>query len=1092
MAFTLRPRPRQVALETVEHAVMVAMRPDRLTGVPQAQRAAVKQVADVLVAATRPEIPARLGKPLQPMRAVDLARKAAQDLAPTRLVATPEVIEVAMRRQGLDFVEPFSPGRPLTPFIGYDKRPRQYNYMPGRNITTDTRPNRLPFDSMKQIFEGYDIAMICARHIINDIRSMGLLFKPMDGYHGNVAAELKEAKRFLRKPDGRRNFNTWFAAWAMDVLRYDAGCLWKERNRGGQLTHLKYIDGTTIMPLIDFYGDVPDGDAPAYQQIIQGIPWADLNAKDVIYEPQWPVTESPYGVAPIETCLINANTDVRLQMFFLEFFTEGAVPEMLLSAPEGMSDPDALAELQETWDAWFQNNQKGRHGAWFIPAGEKPFVYKPYTFDPKLAEYVARRTIAAFGLVPQDLGILDQVNKSSSESQVDTQFRLTTLPNTEYYEAILNEVLQDDLQLPIAVTFDTGREREDRLMEARVHQVYVDMGAESPDEVRSDVLGKPVDPRLRVPRFIDNQKLGPITLESLESQSGDIDPETLAPVPSSVVQRPPMPLGQPLMTPATQGAQQAAQAQQAGQQGAAPQANGAGTPPAKPQPKVKAKADAKAKQAAKATAVATELAAFRRFAKRRVDAGRWRDFTFEHLDVDLAAQLNGVGRDSCAKAAGEPPIAGLALRARDTGRVLMLQRAHTDDDPAAGALEFPGGHLEDGETSAGGAIREWEEETGLDLPDSATSVGSWDSGNGIYRGHVYEIGSESMLDLANRDMGANPDGDGFEAILWLDPADLSMNPTVRRELANDAHLVTSALGRAAKAGGVGPKAQQQQRRRRAATAASSTTSGASGAASALRPGPWGHLEALLVAHWTIAIAGALATVITASTIARRWLLEHQGVTNIPAKSDAARDLARSFGRLLTFDDKAFRDTLHELYVDAYLAGGKDALEQTPDAHGPFVDEINRIDWGAWQPGHPDASRLVADGGFQRLLDSVGVRIKGIDDTTRNLIAKAVEDGLAQGWSVQQIADAIDAALQDPKRAHLIAVTEVNRAMSAASAAMYRDNGVPMWDLLTAADPCPICADIAAHNPHRWGDGTPLAPEHPQCRCAIAPHYEEGP
>jgi len=56
-----------------------------------------------------------------------------------------------------------------------------------------------------------------------------------------------------------------------------------------------------------------------------------------------------------------------------------------------------------------------------------------------------------------------------------------------------------------------------------------------------------------------------------------------------------------------------------------------------------------------------------------------------------------------------PVAAGLAVRAADTGRILMLQRAHDPADPAAGLFEFPGGCLEPGETPMAAAVREWQE-----------------------------------------------------------------------------------------------------------------------------------------------------------------------------------------------------------------------------------------------------------------------------------------------------------------------------------------------------------------------------------------------
>lgn len=149
-----------------------------------------------------------------------------------------------------------------------------------------------------------------------------------------------------------------------------------------------------------------------------------------------------------------------------------------------------------------------------------------------------------------------------------------------------------------------------------------------------------------------------------------------------------------------------------------------------------------------------------------------------------------------ADKAAQPYVAGLMVRAGDTGRVLMLQRAITEDDPAAGKLEPPGGHAEPGEVLTQAAAREWQEETGFQLP-SGHLTGSWDSADGIYRGYVYEVPSEDVLDLGDgRDQvwnPDNPDGTIHEAILWVDPEMLSGNPMMREEMQRDLPQVLAAL-----------------------------------------------------------------------------------------------------------------------------------------------------------------------------------------------------------------------------------------------------------------------------------------------------------
>ncbi|MGH8357205.1 MAG: NUDIX domain-containing protein, partial [Pseudomonas sp.] len=124
--------------------------------------------------------------------------------------------------------------------------------------------------------------------------------------------------------------------------------------------------------------------------------------------------------------------------------------------------------------------------------------------------------------------------------------------------------------------------------------------------------------------------------------------------------------------------------------------------------------------------------------------------------------------------------AGLCVKARDTGRVLMLQRAlgNGDDreDDAAGKWEFPGGHIEDGEEPWVAAKREWEEETGNPLP-MGDVIDDWVTG--VYQCFIYIIPHESQVDLFHRE--DDPDGDGLEALAWWEVKDAKNCPALREE-----------------------------------------------------------------------------------------------------------------------------------------------------------------------------------------------------------------------------------------------------------------------------------------------------------------------
>ncbi|MCD9904622.1 NUDIX domain-containing protein [Streptomyces sp. MT29] len=151
--------------------------------------------------------------------------------------------------------------------------------------------------------------------------------------------------------------------------------------------------------------------------------------------------------------------------------------------------------------------------------------------------------------------------------------------------------------------------------------------------------------------------------------------------------------------------------------------------------------------------------------------------TPSHVEIDVVA----------APPKDAIKVAGLAVKAADTGRLLMLQRALDDDDPAAGTWEIPGGHLEGEEDPLTAAIREWSEETGSTLPGTASVVGSWTAPNGIYRGYVAVVPAEDSVPINaphHERRVVNPDdpkGDATEVTAWWPITALPDMPLLRPE-----------------------------------------------------------------------------------------------------------------------------------------------------------------------------------------------------------------------------------------------------------------------------------------------------------------------
>jgi len=304
----------------------------------------------------------------------------------------PLQIEAAEARAQMTPTSPFSPGEPIGPYDGFSRTPRSHDFVAGYNISARPRTHEaVAFSTLKGLIGSYDVARICIRHRIASLRSLDWKLVAADGWEGDISAEVAEGKRVLKRPDTKTLFKPWLSKYLRGVLSYDAGTLYRMRNRAGRAVGLSVVDGTMIAPLQDYWGNPPDDPAPAYVQYVQGLPWNWLTRSDLIYEPYDPQDDSLYGTAPLEDILLNANTDIRFQLYFLERFTSGNLPAGFASSPDTWS-PDQIEQFQEYWDAFMLGDQTRKHQIRWIPSGSKLAWTNEKDFTDAFSLFLMRKT----------------------------------------------------------------------------------------------------------------------------------------------------------------------------------------------------------------------------------------------------------------------------------------------------------------------------------------------------------------------------------------------------------------------------------------------------------------------------------------------------------------------------------------------------------------------------------------------------------------------------------------------------------------------------------------------------------------------------
>ncbi len=1014
---------------------------------------------------------------------------------------------------GMDANTAFSPGKPLLPYDGYSRTPRSHEFTPQHNVSARPRSHeRIAFSTLRALIDAYDFAQICIWHRIDSVRSLERSLVAADGYEGDVTDAVKLGWEILKKPDRETPFDAWLAEYLYDVLAYDAGTLSRMRDGLGRAVGLRVVDGTTIAPLLDNWGNTPQYPAEAYVQYINGLPWNWLTQRDLVYRPFRKRSSSPYGSAPMESLLLNANTDLRFQAYFLQRFTEGNIPRAFASAPETWT-PDQIEQFQQAWDALMRGDQEILSQIKWIPGGGKIAWSDEKDFSDVFSLFMMRKTAAGYHVVPADLGFTETVNKSAGETQSDVQHRLGDTPLAKHVDGVITEFLQGDCGLPIQHKFDLGEEQDDRLATAQADFIYWRMGSVGTSEVRELRYGLTEPDGRPVPRTFFTERSGPIPLSALESVAGPVDQLTGAPEPGTALSHreftpvegtlpnpppdtPPLAeqiYGPPAIAGIPQPADIAKDAAPAGPTAGITAATGIYGYDLVGDEEEPDEDDAPQPYVAKAAQVrAAELEAFRAFVRKSRRTGRpWRDFQFTAHNRIEAHRLNDSGRLQVRKAAGQVAVAGLAVLAADTGRVLMLQRALTDGDPAAGTWEFPGGHLEGDESPLAGAAREWAEETGC-TPPAGHQTGAWLSPDGIYQGIVWTIPSEAGVPVfEDRDQVTNPDdpdGDQVEALAWWDPAQLPGNPAVRPELLGSIDTVMAALGRelakAAAGGEPGPKAPPPAEGEPAA-----------------QTWPGWQYDLAAAAYWSPLIAAALLASLDPDALARAFLAQHPDAAQPvegETKAEAVKRLTAEAQEWVQAErvavEAALTQVMPGLYTDGYLIGATSAkaVVEAIDAGGSLAEAV--ADVGGWVVGDTEAAKLLlgesGDGaGLSALLDEFQITIKSIAGSRLDELGRALAQGAANGDSADTIAADITALLSNPGRAQMIATTELNRAVSAAAVNGYQDRGYREIEWLTAEDDrvCPICFGNEEHGPVRIGvpfpSGALRPPGHPWCRCA---------
>lgn len=423
----------------------------------------------------------------------------------------------------------FGPGEPRQATAPEEVKGRAFDFPSGYNLlATTSRPYQpITYETLRAFADSYDLLRLIIETRKDAMERLRWVIQLRDGRERLTPQKknrIKEITKFFRKPDGEHDWNTWLRMLLEDLFVIDAPTLHRRRTRGGKLVSIDPVDGSTIRRVLDDWGHTPEGENDvAFQQVLKGVPAASYTKRELLFRPRNVRVHKVYGYSPVEQIMMTVNIALRRQVFQLNFFTEGNIPQALIGVPEQWT-PDQIRMFQEWFDGLLAGNLGERRRARFVPSavGKTYIPTQETELFGKAEEWLARVCCFAFSISPQPF--LQMMNRSTADS-ADRQAAATGLaPIQAWVKSLMDDILADDFD---AEDFEFVWRGDDELDPAKRQQITADdvkSGMLTVNEGRIANGREPYeDPKFDEPMFMTSNGLAPLTMTA--TAQGDHNPD---------------------------------------------------------------------------------------------------------------------------------------------------------------------------------------------------------------------------------------------------------------------------------------------------------------------------------------------------------------------------------------------------------------------------------------------------------------------------------------------------------------------------------------------------------------------------------------
>ncbi len=334
--------------------------------------------------------------------------------------------------------------------------------------------------------------------------------------------DITRLNSWWREPWKRMQYDTkqWWSLLLHEHLVTDAVAIYPEMTYGGDVTAFKIIDGSTIKPLRDIKGEIPEPPYPAYQQVLYGFPRGEYTASmaqtpeglvipngylpdQLFYYRKTVRTDSPYGQSAVERALIAARLWLNRQGWLISEYDDGTGPRTWLVPPADAATllgekftPQKRREWQRAYNDEMAGNTAARQRTQIAPPGFEPHEMTSVDamYKPEYDQFLVRLVAAHMGIAMPELNFTEPGGLGSTgyhEGQEDVQDRNGTQPSIDVIQGIITRLGRTYQRAPQELEYKIfGQDTDDQDAEDEVVDRKYRRGSITLNETR-DRDGKP-------------------------------------------------------------------------------------------------------------------------------------------------------------------------------------------------------------------------------------------------------------------------------------------------------------------------------------------------------------------------------------------------------------------------------------------------------------------------------------------------------------------------------------------------------------------------------------------------------------------------